>query len=147
MSWKDPWKLAERIRKEVERSLEEAFKGVPTSYEGTEGALRPYSDVIDTPEAIIVKIDAPGFKKEDFNVSLSEEMLEISAEREERKEAEEETFVRRERRYGKLKRKMSLPAKVKADEAKAEYKKGVLTIRLPKKEPEKKKKKVTVTVT
>lgn len=74
-------------------------------------------------------------------------MLEISAEREERKEEEEETFVRRERRYGKLQRKMSLPAKVKPDEAEAEYKKGVLTIRLPKKKPEEKKKEVTIQVT
>ncbi|NIU82169.1 MAG: Hsp20 family protein [Candidatus Korarchaeota archaeon] len=104
----------------------------------------PFSDLIDTPESFIVKLDAPGFTREDFDISVTENTLDLFAERKEEKQKEQRKYIQHERRYGSISRSMMLPAKIKPEEVSATYKKGVLTITMPKKVPEAKKTKVPV---
>lgn len=147
MWWEDPWEMMRRMRNEIERSVERAFMGVPEVSFGTRPwRLRPFTDVSETADEVIVKLDAPGFEKEDFAINVTEKTLEVSAQRKEEKAEKGETFFRRERRYGGIRRSMTLPAKVKPEETEAKYKNGVLTIKLKKKVPEKKKKKIKVKV-
>lgn len=116
------------------------------SYKPEELGFSTYLDIIETPSELRVKIDAPGFKKDDFSVDATEEMLHVSAMREESIEEEKESYIRRERRFGKLDRKITLPKKVKPEATKAEYKRGVLTVYLPKKTPKKEEKTVKIDV-
>ena len=79
-------------------------------------------------------------KKEDFDISLQDDVLTISGERKTGGEKREGESFRSERFFGTFSRSITLPAPVKADEVKATYEDGVLTVTLPKAEEAKPKK-------
>lgn len=147
MTWEDPWRLAEKITKAIEKSMKETFREIPhVTYKPEEVGRSPNVDIIETPSELRVKIDAPGFKKESFSVDVTEDVVHVSAKREETIAEEQESYIRRERRFGKLDRTIKLPKKVIPESTKADYKRGVLTVYLPKKTPDKEKKTVRIEV-
>lgn len=91
-------------------------------------------DVSDDGEEIVVVADLPGFEKEDIDLSVTEDALTVSATREQDESDESETYVHRERSSESVRRTISLPAMVDADDASASYVNGVLTVTLPKME-------------
>ncbi len=99
----------------------------------------PALDVHDDKEAFTVTLEAPGLKKEDFEISYHDGVLSIAGERKEEKEAKERNYFRRERFFGRFSRSVSLPADVQPDKIAAAYKDGVLTVTLPKAEKAKPK--------
>lgn len=99
----------------------------------------PVLDVHDDKEAFTVTLEAPGLKKEDFEISFHDGVLSIAGERKEEKETEERNCFRRERYFGRFSRSVSLPAHIKTDKIGATYKDGVLTVSLPKAEEAKPK--------
>jgi len=105
----------------------------------------PALDVHDDKEAFTVTLEAPGLKKEDFEISWHDGVLSIAGERKEEKEAKEKNYFRRERFFGRFARSVSLPADVQSDKIAAAYKDGVLTVSLPKAE-EAKPKQIEVSV-
>jgi len=105
----------------------------------------PALDVHENKDNFTVRVELPGFKREDIQVSLQDGVLTISGERKEEKVSEETEVHRQERYYGKFSRALTLPTAVAADKVKATYKDGVLTITLPKAE-EAKPKQIDVSV-
>ncbi len=130
----NPFAELERIRKEFERLFEE----VPTLE--SEKIFAPVVDVYETDSELVIKAEVPGVKKEDIEVSIKDNAVHIKGEKKEEKEEKTEAVHRVERFYGKFERYIPLPTDVKVDEAKAEYKDGVLEIRIPKAETAKEKK-------
>lgn len=105
------------------------------------GALVPAIDVSETDNEYLIRAEIPGVKKEDVNVSVQDGMLTINAESKyEDEEKKDGRLIRQERRYGKYVRSMRLGKDVDSGEVKAEYKDGVLELRLPKAEEVKPKK-------
>lgn len=100
----------------------------------------PALDMSETASTIEVRVDLPGFKAEDINVELSQNVLTVSGHRTEEKSVEEKTFHRNERRVGKFSRSITLPASVVEDNVEAQYRDGVLTITLQKSEASKTRK-------
>ncbi|NDF16263.1 Hsp20/alpha crystallin family protein [bacterium] len=99
-------------------------------------------NVQETPKEYIITADLPGFSKKDVEVSLSEQMLTISAERSERKEKKGEDYLVHERKYHTLQR--SIPVReASTEEVHAELKDGVLEIHV-KKSVEKQARKVKI---
>ncbi len=135
MLW-SPFAEIERIRKEFDRLLEELLP----REEERERVLAPAVDVYETDKEIVVKAELPGVKKENVEVSIRDNALHIKGEKREEKEEKTETYHRVERAYGKFERVIGLPADVKVEEAKAEFKDGVLEIRIPKSETAKERK-------
>lgn len=87
-----------------------------------------------------VAVAIPGFKKDDFNIELENDVLTISSEKESKAETEDANYVRREFGYSSFKRAFTLPENmVDGDKVKANYTDGVLHISLPKKEEAKPK--------
>ena len=105
----------------------------------------PALDVAEDKDVYTVRVELPGLKRQDIQVSLQDGALVISGERQEEKISEGTEVHRRERFYGKFQRALTLPEPVAADKVKADYKDGVLTISLPKTE-EAKPKKIDVSV-
>ena len=108
----------------------------------TEGnALVPAIDVSETENEYLIKAEIPGVKKGDLDVSVQDGVLTINAESKyENEEKKEGRVIRQERRYGKFVRSMRLGKDVDSSNVKAEYKDGVLEIKLPKLEEVKPKK-------
>jgi HSP20 family protein len=92
----------------------------------------PKIDVLDKDDAIVVRAEIPGVKKEDLEVTIAGDRLTLEAKRDYEKKEEKEDFFRSEIAYGRLYRVVPLPVEVKGDEAKAEMKDGVVEIVLPK---------------
>lgn len=86
----------------------------------------------ETDSEVVVKVELPGVKKEDVEVLVRDNNLIIRGEKKEEREEKTETYNRIERVYGKFERVVALPAEVKLEGIKAEFKDGVLEIRLPK---------------
>lgn len=99
----------------------------------------PPIDLYEDADHLIVKAELPGMKKEDIDVSLHDGALSISGERKSEQKYEDAQTHRCERFAGVFQRSLNLPTFVKADQAKAQYKDGILTITLPKAEEAKRK--------
>lgn len=108
---------------------------------------RPAIEVKQNDKNYKVKVQLPGIKKDNINIELDNDFMTISAEiheeKEEQKEEEKNTrYHTSEFRYGKYMRTISFDQPVKADEAKAKYKDGILTVTVPKQEIETHTKKI-----
>ena len=99
----------------------------------------PALDLHEDKDTLTVKVELPGMKKEDIEISLHDGSLSISGERKSEKKFEDAEVYRAERFVGRFQRTVTLPAPVAADKTKAEYRDGVLTITLPKTEEAKPK--------
>ncbi|MDT8394923.1 MAG: Hsp20/alpha crystallin family protein [bacterium] len=102
-------------------------------------AVTPALDLVETRDAIQVRVELPGVRKEEVEISLKDDVLIIKGEKKEEKEEKTENRYYMERSYGSFARAVTLPARVKEDKIKASYKDGVLTIDLPKAEEAKAK--------
>ena len=103
------------------------------------GVFSPAVDLVDTKSLLQVKVELPGVKKEDVEISLKDDILTVKGEKREEKKEEEDNRYYVERSYGSFSRTLTLPAPVKTDEIKATFENGVLEITLPKDEEEKNK--------
>ena len=135
------WDPFEEIRKTQER-LNLLFEDV-MPWEKLEGGnvFAPAVDIKDEGNKLLVTTDLPGINKEDIELNLKEDMLEISAKTGKEKETEEEGYIRKEREYTHFYRAVRLPTSVTEEGSTAKIENGVLTITLPKmelKEPAKK---------
>ena len=90
------------------------------------------ADVFDYPDKLIVRIEAPGMRREDFNVDLHGELLTVWGEKRIDHEATGSRWWVVQCAYGSFRREVALPVPVKADKTKASYREGVLRIELPK---------------
>lgn len=126
----EPFAGVSSLREEMDR-LFDAFAGRLTRGRD-DGYWIPPLDVEETKDAVIVRAELPGMKKEDIKVAISGDTLAISGERRHEAEEKGKTFCRIERAYGRFQRSVVLPAEIDGDKAKAAYKAGVLELTLPK---------------
>jgi len=103
----------------------------------TEGALA--MDMYETPENVVVKTAVPGVKPEDIDITITGHTLTIAGETKAEKKVEEENYIRRERRYGRFSRSITLPSGVQGEKAEASFEDGLLTLTIPKAEEAKPK--------
>jgi HSP20 family protein len=107
------------------------FMGHDNRFERTHA---PLVDLKETEEEYEVKVDLPGFKKEEIKVIVSKDKLEINTKVETKEEAEEENYLHRERCARNYYRKVSFINQIDIDAVKTDLTAGVLTITLPKSE-------------
>ncbi len=106
----------------------------------------PQVDVTETDKEIKISADIPGVEPKDIDVSVEDGMLTIKGEKKYEREEKEKGQYRMERSYGSFERAIELPAEVDESKAKAEFKKGVLRLTLPKRPgAQSRRKKIPVT--
>ncbi len=116
------------------RVFDEPFSGFLREGGTTAGEWRPLMDIVETKDGLSLKVEVPGVKQEDINISLEDSTLTVKGERKHESEVNEDGYTRIERSYGTFQRSVVLPPTVDANRVKATYKDGVLEIQLPKKE-------------
>jgi len=94
----------------------------------------PAVNIKEENDKYVLEMAAPGMKKNDFHISLEENVLTISSEKKEEKEEKQDNYTRREFYYNTFSRSFTLPENVDTENIKADYKNGILTLTLPKKE-------------
>jgi HSP20 family protein len=125
---RSPFEAVSQLQDEFERLLD-----VPRLNFGTQffNVWAPALDVFEDKDNVVVKVEAPGMKKEDFEIALHDGMLSINGERRLEDKAQRAAGYRAERFEGRFQRSVNLPKAVQTDKVKAAYKDGVLTITLP----------------
>ena len=103
------------------------------------GAWVPPVDIYETEQNIVLKAELPGVDPKDVEATVHEGTLYLKGERKYEKEVKEENYHHVERAYGSFARSFELPASVDADKVQAEFKDGILTLTMPKKEEAKAK--------
>lgn len=130
----DPFDEFRRMQYKMNRMFDE----LPEYFEPTDlpapqdMAQVPYVDVIDRNGEVIVTADLPGVDKNDIQINIRGNMLEISAEKKMTNELSEEGYLRRERGHNRFYRAIRLPTTVDESKAHASFNNGVLEINLPK---------------
>ena len=94
----------------------------------------PAANIIESNDAFMLDIAAPGMVKDDFKINLENNILNISAEFEDQKREEGKNYTRKEFYYGSFSRAFTLPKTIDLESIKADYEDGILKITLPKKQ-------------
>jgi HSP20 family protein len=94
----------------------------------------PAVNVRETDKNYEVELAAPGYAKKDFNISIDNGVLTVSAERREEKEKKEDNYTRKEFGFSSFSRSFNLPVNTKEEDIDARYEDGVLKLMIPKKE-------------
>ena len=132
------------LREEIHRLFESPRSEWQRSTEFFDG-WTPAVDLYEDKESLIVKVELPGLKKEEIEVSVHDGTLSISGERKPSTQNGSSQTFRSERFFGRFHRAVALPKPVAVDKIKASYKDGILTVTLPKTE-EAKPKQIEVSV-
>lgn len=96
------------------------------------GSWSPVVDIYDKGGEVVIHAELPGMKKDDIDIHVENNILTIRGKRERKEEIKEDSYFRSERAYGQFSRSFSLPTSVDVKKIAAEYKDGVLALRLPK---------------
>jgi len=137
-----PFGRLSNLRDQIDRLFDLSF---PPLTPETFGGWSPALDVYQDKDNVTVKVELPGLKKEDIDISLHDGVLSISGERKFEQDDQSGQTFRSERFFGRFQRSVSLPTSVAGDKVSAAYKDGILTVTLPKAE-EAKPKQIEVSV-
>jgi HSP20 family protein len=149
------WRPLESLRREMDRLFEDFDRGfwlspfrrsvldVEPFWRGElKGAAAPAVDIVEGENAYEVTAELPGMDEKDIEVKLAGGGLTIKGEKHEEKEEKKKGYYLHERQFGSFERYFTVPDTVDTDKIQAHFKKGVLTVKLPKKpeavKPEKK---------
>ena len=121
------------LRRDVDRMLDDFSNGTfwrapLRKWEG----VSPLLDVDETEKEIIVSAELPGVEEKDIEVTLVGDVLTIKGEKKTEREEKNDDSSYTERHYGSFARSLRLPFEVKDEKVDAQFKKGVLTVRVPK---------------
>ena len=125
------------LQDQINRLFNDAFDR--TSEEASITTWAPAVDIFETEHELVVKADLPDVKPEELDIRVENNILTIRGERKFEKKVTEDKYLRVERSYGSFSRSFSLANTVNAEAIKAEYKNGVLTLTIPKREEAKPK--------
>jgi HSP20 family protein len=139
------WQPFDIFRREVDRLFDEFGGGFRRSPFGQglfdlepfwpRGGTRsaaPAVDVVERDNAYELSVELPGMDEKDIEVKLTQDMLTIKGEKKDEKEETKKDYRLSERHYGFFERSFHLPEGIDADKIEAHFRKGVLTVTLPK---------------
>lgn len=122
------------LQRDMNRLFEDFWKRFETApFAATGGDFTgPRADVAETDKAIEVTVELPGMDEKDIEVSLADDVLTVKGEKKAEREEKQKGYHLSERSFGSFYRSIPLPAGVATDKISAEFRKGVLTVTMPK---------------
>ena len=95
----------------------------------------PSFDVLENDKESVIRVEAPGMKKSEFNVTVKDGVLTLSGEKKGEEAKDDDRYMYRESRYGRFSRSFRLPEEALENKIKANYKNGVLAVSVPRSKP------------
>lgn len=133
--WTDPFRDVVSMQERMNRMFEDFLVRGRAGEEGVAtGLWAPAVDIFETKDAICVRAELPGVRKDAVNVEVKDGVLTLRGERKHEKEVSEENYHRIERTFGAFHRSFSLPSSVDEEKVTARMADGILEVNLPKKE-------------
>jgi len=139
------WRPFETLRREIDRLFDEMdgefwrtpfraspFETAPLWRRSLMRAAAPAVDIIERPDCYELSAELPGMDEKSIEVKLANGGITLRGERQEDKEERRKDYYLHERHFGTFERSFALPADVDADRIEATMRKGILTLRLPK---------------
>jgi len=130
-----PFRAFQRMADEMDRMFEDFGLGrrwaSPLRREAGTDAWAPAIDVFQKNNEVTIRADLPGLKREDVTVDIDDDAVTIQGERKHEHEEEREGYYRTERSYGSFCRVIPLPPGSITEQAKANFKDGVLEVTMP----------------
>jgi HSP20 family protein len=143
----DPFKDLVTLQDRMNRLFEDSLRGVRDSDGGLTGtAWSPAVDIYETDNEVVLKAELPGVDQKGIDIHVENNTLTLRGERKLEKETKQENYYRIERAYGSFLRSFTLPGTIDQERIHADYKDGVLTVQMPKRE-ETKPKQIKVALT
>src|SRR4051794_10469402 len=130
VQWMDSWDR--RFNDIFKRS----FDFAPSTFSRW-NSFSPAVNVTETDKAFTVTAELPGMDEQDINLMLERDALLITGEKKNEVEHKDKGYYRMERTYGAFRREIPLPGQIDPEHVEATFKKGVLTVTLPKIGPDK----------
>jgi HSP20 family protein len=134
----EPFRELAALQNEMGRWMS-TLAGATTPGNGQSSNWLPAVDVWETENELVLSFDLPGIPEDKITVELDDSVLTVSGERERTQEHTSERFYRFERRFGTFSRSVTLPVGVTESDITANYRDGVLEVRVPKPEEQKPK--------
>jgi len=125
----NPWQGFNSFRDRMERLFNEYL---PEDDDVTMTRWVPMVDVSENGDHFTLHAEVPGMNKKDIKITLENDVLTISGQKDIKREDKNKTYHLLERSHGQFSRSFKMPAKVDASKIKAEFKDGVLDVTLPK---------------
>jgi HSP20 family protein len=132
-----PFRGVSTLQDQINRLFDGTFDRSPE--EGNLTTWAPAVDIFETEHNLVVKADLPDVKPEELDIRVENNILTICGERKFEKKVNENNYLRVERSYGSFSRSFSLSNTMNTESIQAEYKNGVLTLNIPKREEAKPK--------
>lgn len=133
----EPFRGVSSLQEQINRLFNETFDR--SSEEANLTPCAPAVDIYETEHELVIKADLPDVKPEELDIRVENNLLTIRGERKFEKKVNQSNYLRVERSYGSFSRSFSLANTVNTEAIKAEYKDGVLTLSIPKREEAKPK--------
>ena len=130
----EPFRDQMTAQREFDRLFKEAFTPLFGEGELSTRTWAPPVDIYENENDIVLRAELPGVNPKDVEVKVEDNTLYLKGERKFEKETKEENYHRVERSYGSFARSFSLPNSINSEKVKAEFKDGLLTLTLPKRE-------------
>ncbi len=128
----------EEIQMEMDRLFNDAFREIGFGRDTDLSMLSPDVDIYEKDDRLFAEIEIPGIDKKDIDISIEDHVLTIKGEKKSEREDKGRNYHVVERRYGRFQRAFRIPEYIKAEEIKAKFDNGILTVEMPKKEEAKK---------
>src|SRR5918995_4064830 len=130
----DPFRDLRTLQDEVNRLFSGNFSPAFGDEGFARGAWAPSVDIYENKDQIVLEAELPGMNREDFELTVENNVLTLRGERRFEKKEDTDNYHRVERAYGSFTRSFTLPNTVSGEGASADYRNGVLRVTLPKRE-------------
>ncbi|GBD99921.1 spore protein SP21 [bacterium BMS3Abin07] len=123
-----------RLQREMDEFFESFARGFDMEpfFGRRSGSFSPNVDVTENDKEIKISAELPGMDDKDIDVTLDGDSLTIKGEKKDEKEEKGRDYYRMERSYGSFSRTIPIPVEVETEKARASFKKGLLTVTIPK---------------
>jgi len=130
----DPFRDLRTLQEEVNRLFTGNFARAFDDEGIARGSWSPNVDIYENKDQIVLEAELPGMNREDFDVSVENNIITLRGERHFEKKEDSDNYHRVERAYGSFTRSFTLPNTVSSEGASADYSNGVLRVTIPKRE-------------